>query len=102
MATKQEDGKIKLGKIELKMGEKVVTLTIEQARELSALLKGLFGDDSTKIVHVPDYWYPRPWYFGSYKGNQPSYTGNQWQVYCTSVASNSGAIGNTITFSTVK
>lgn len=72
---------IKLGKIEVRMGSKLVTLTVEQARELSALLKGLFGDDSTKIVHVKDYWYPRPWYVG------PSwvYNGSNWNV--TSVPS---------------
>ena len=71
-----EKGKIKLGKIEVRMGEKTVTLTVEQARELSALLKGLFGDDSTKMVHVHDYWYPRPWYMGP----TWTYTGSSWQV----------------------
>ena len=96
----EEKGKIKLGKIEVKMGEKTVTLTVEQARELSALLKGLFGDDSTKIVHVRDHWYPRPWYFGSYTGDQPAYSGSQWQVYCTN-NSNSTAL-DTVTFSTIK
>jgi hypothetical protein len=74
--SKEEVTKIKLGKIEVKMGTRTVELTIEQARELSALLKGLFGDDSTKIVHVHDYWYPRPWYMG------PSWTyqGSNWNA----------------------
>ena len=73
MATQE---RIQLGKIEVKMGAKTVVLTVEQARELSALLKGLFGDDSTKIVHVHDYWYQRPWYMGP----TWSYTGSNWDV----------------------
>jgi hypothetical protein len=75
MGTKSKD-RIKLEKIEIDMGDIKAKLTIEQARELCALLKGLFGDDSTKIVHVRDYWYPRPWYMG------PSwtYTGSSWSV----------------------
>ena len=71
MATEE---KIQLGKIEVKMGAKTVVLTVEQARELSALLKGLFRDDSTKMVHVRDYWYLRPWYMGP----TWSYTGSNW------------------------
>ena len=91
----EEKGKIKLGKIEVRMGEKTVTLTVEQARELSALLKGLFGDDSTKVVHIPDYWYPRPWYMG------PSwtYTGSNWTV---GTSPNTASSAGTITFSTIK
>lgn len=74
MATKEN--KIRLGKIKVQMGEKTVELTVEQARELCALLKGLFGDDSTKIVHVHDYWYYRPWYMGP----NWTYSGSNWEV----------------------
>ena len=85
MSTKKEvpSDAIRLGKIEVKMGDKAVTLTIEQARELSALLKGLFGDDSTKIIHVRDYIYQRPWYMGP----TWTYTGSNWTadlIYNTS------------------
>ena len=72
--TKQD--KIRLGKVEVKMGAETVSLTVEQARELSALLKGLFGDDSTKIIHVQDYWYWRPWYMGP----NWSYNGSNWSA----------------------
>jgi hypothetical protein len=68
---------IKLEKILVKMGDMDVALTIEQARELCALLKGLFGEDSTKMVHVHEYIYPRPWYVGptwQYQGSNWSFT----------------------------
>ena len=82
----EDKSKIRLGKIEVKMGDRAVTLTVEQARELSALLKGLFGDDSTKIVHVHDYIYTRPWYMG------PTwiYQGSNWGV-TTNNAGNTSA-----------
>jgi hypothetical protein len=71
----EKESKIRLGKVEVKMGEKSVSLTIDQARELCALLKGLFGDDATKIVHVKDYFYVRPWYA---EGPKWDYQGIQW------------------------
>ena len=86
MATEQGRDKIKLGKIEVKMGEKSVSLTVEQARELSTLLKGLFGDDSTKMIHVHDYIYTRPWYMGP----TWTYSGSNWGV-----ATSSNAISTT-------
>jgi len=92
MTTPARDDKVRLGKVEVKMGSKVVELSIDQARELCALLKGLFGDDATKIVHVRDYWYPRPWYVS---GQQWEYTGIQW----TSSLSNGVDGTGTMTFS---
>ena len=72
----EDKSKVKLGRVEIKMGDRTVPLTVEQARELCALLKGLFGDDSTKFVHVHDYWYPRPWYMGP----TWTYRGSNWEV----------------------
>ena len=72
----EKDGKIQLRKVVVRMGDRDVNLTVEQARELCALLKGLFGDDSTKIVHVHDYWYNRPWYCGP----NWTYTGSNWST----------------------
>ena len=89
VATEQGRDKIKLGKIEVKMGEKSVSLTVEQARELSALLKGLFGDDSTRIVHVQDYIYTRPWYMGP----TWTYSGSNWGVATSSNTVNATAGG---------
>ena len=77
-AVKTSD-KIQLGKVEVKMGARTVDLTVDQARELCALLKALFGDDTTKMVHVHDYWYRRPWYMGPtwrYSGANWSATAN--------------------------
>ena len=88
----EEKGKIKLGKIEVRMGEKTVTLSVEQARELCALLKGLFGDDSTKIVHVRDHWYPRPWYMGE----TWTYTGMNWTAQANT--NTAGVSANTVTY----
>lgn len=68
--------KIKLQKIVVEMGDTKVNLTVEQARELCALLKGLFGDDSTKIIHEHDYWYHRPWYVGP----TWTYCGSNWNT----------------------
>ncbi len=87
-AEMEKEGKIKLGSIEVKMGPKTVTLTVDQARELCALLKGLFGDDATKIVHVHDHYYPRPWYGWTY-------TGYQWNA---AVTSQSNAELGTVTY----
>ena len=81
---------IRLGSIEVRMGDQIAKLTIEQARELSALLKGLFGDDSTKIVHVRDYIYQRPWYMGPYW----SYSGSNWNVTVDTVT-NTSALDST-------
>ena len=69
-----ENARIQLRTVEINMGERRVKLTIEQARELCALLKGLFGDDTQKIVHVHDYWYYRPWYMGP----TWQYSGSNW------------------------
>ena len=85
----RDPDKIKLDPIEVKLGEKTVTFTIEQVRELSDLLNGFFGDDSTKIVHGPDYLYPRVrpdyWYpsvMSSGAGTTPTsaYNDGQWTV----------------------
>lgn len=75
------DDKVKIGKITVKMGDTEVSLTVEQARELCALLKGLFGDDSTKIIHTHDHWYPRPWYMGP----TWEYSGYNWSVNTDSI-----------------
>ena len=96
----EKEGKIRLGKVDIKMGEKTVSLTVDQARELCALLKGLFGDDATKIVHVRDYWYPRPWYVS---GPTWEYSGTQWTTKLTNTTS-TGTYGenSTMTFCLTK
>ena len=88
------------------MGDTVVYLTVEQARELSALLKGLFGDDSTKLVHIRDHWYPRPWFWSTQTNSIPTndlvYHGYTWKVDC-SYSSTTDAVGPaTVTFTTAK
>ena len=72
-----KDGKIQLRKVVVRMGDRDVNLTIEQARELCALLKGLFGDDSTKMIHVQEYLYGRPWYCGP----NWTYSGSNWRTW---------------------
>jgi hypothetical protein len=91
--TEKNVEKVRLGKVEVKMGAKSVTLTIDQARELCALLKGLFGDDATKIVHVHDYWYTRPWYA---TGPRWEYQGIQWNGTLTTT--NTSADLGTVTY----
>jgi hypothetical protein len=92
--TEKNVDKVRLGKVEVKMGAKSVTLTIDQARELCALLKGLFGDDATKIVHTHDYWYNPPWYV---TGPRWQYQGIQWSSNMTTANdANTGTVTYTL------
>jgi hypothetical protein len=52
-----KEKKIGVSKIVIQIGDKEVSLTIEQVKELSAALSSLLG--SEKII---ERWYPRYWY----------------------------------------
>jgi hypothetical protein len=52
-----KEKKIGISKVVIQIGDKEVTLTVEQVKELSAALSALLG--SERIVEK---WYPRYWY----------------------------------------
>jgi hypothetical protein len=52
-----KEKKIGVSKVVIQLGDKEVSLTLEQVKELSAALSALLG--SEKIV---ERWYPRYWY----------------------------------------
>lgn len=58
MAKKQKPSKVKISKIEIEMGDTVVSLTIEEAKNLKSALEELFGKE-VKVIEK-ERLVPRP------------------------------------------
>ena len=67
--------------LKLQLGEKEVSLTIEEAKKLKAALDELFGKEVVKEIHHHDYWqwwpnWPQVTYLTSSLPNPPG----GWQI----------------------
>ena len=59
-----KDEKIKVTKIEIKVGKKVLSLTPDEGRELCTQLKELFGNNNSVLqpIYIDRHWWERPYW----------------------------------------
>lgn len=103
--------KIEVKEIVLNLNGKEIKLSIEDARDLSKLLKDLFGDNNN-ITYIPSAWYVVPPYYytpSPYTAPYPTYPiitcggyGGDTKTYSNwsySIMNNFGGSGITLTLS---
>ena len=60
------DSKTEIKKVVLQLGEKEITLTVEQCKKLKDLLSDMFGREIVKEIHQDNSWHwYRPYYYTS-------------------------------------
>jgi hypothetical protein len=77
--------KIEVSKIDIKIGDKTISLRPEQAKELKKILNEMFEESHDKVIHEHRYW----WW------NQPYYTNPYpyWTITAGSTLGNSATGG---------
>jgi hypothetical protein len=89
--------KAEIKRIVLDLGDKEVTLSVEQAKKLKNLLSEMFGKEVIEKHIHHDNWYWKPWY-----PQQPYYYGSSWgnatlkdnSVYCSLATGDAKGITN--------
>lgn len=87
-----KNDKIEVQKIDIKIGDKTISLKPEQAKELKKILNEMFEESPAspdKTVH--HYWWHWPTYVEPYRPYQPSYS--PWTITC------GGGVGTSYTTS---
>jgi hypothetical protein len=75
--------KTEVHKIDIRIGDKTISLKPEQAKELKKILNDMF-EEKERVVHEHHWWY---WW------HSPTYQYSPyWNVYCTSSAGQSGSL----------
>src|SRR6476659_8351518 len=69
--------KVEVAKIDIKIGDKTISLKPEQAKELKKVLNEMFEESVDKVVHEHRYWWNYPWYTRT-----PTVTLPQWTISC--------------------
>jgi hypothetical protein len=86
--------KIKVSKIVLKVGDKTVELTLEQAKEMQQILSDLFKD--TPLTSPAPIYIDRPVYIPYRDNTTPAYPFWQPQFWCGNIESRSD--GSVLTY----
>jgi hypothetical protein len=71
------NNKIEVAKIDIKIGDKTISLKPEQAKELKKILNEMFEESVDKVIHEHRYWWNYPWYSNPYPHIYP-----QWTITC--------------------
>ena len=80
MSTKNTD-KIEVSKIEIKIGGKVISLTLAEAKELRDILDETFPKASPVTI-IRDHYYPRPYYAPIWVSQPSTNPYKQWEITC--------------------